>query len=168
MAIKREDTYMGLAPGLNSSGEFVLGQAKFVTNTLSTAPSTILSSAAGTWFHTTAAIADDTTYVLPVPEAGAFYGIVYGGTNSTVNGMIIRTPSSLIDIVVGGTGSDGSTNTAVILETSATLLGEVIGFLGLSATRYAFLNFSNNFSSAYTSDLALAGHSAWSAFDSTG
>jgi hypothetical protein len=165
---QREDTFMGLAPGLNSSGEFVLGQMHFPISTISTAGGALVaSSQSGTWFHTTAAMTTLSTYTLPYPEVGAFYGFVIGGADDTIASHTWRTPSSLVDIIIGG-GVAGSTNTAVTNQTSGAMLGAVVGFLGLTATRYAFLMLSPEASTDFTSVIGSAGLLSWSAVDSTG
>ena len=168
--VQRVDTYMGLAPGLNSSGEFVLDQALQPVFDLSSASATLLSSQVGWHYEDSGAFTTVSTYVLPFPEVGAFYGFVWSGNNSTVDAMVIRTPSSLVDILISGLLADDSTNTAVVFESSGLAVGQIVGFLALSATRYVFMNFSNLISTSFTSATStnIVQFAAWSAADSTG
>ncbi len=171
MAILREDTYMGLAPGLNSSGEFVLSQTKYAVADLSSGTADIASTLSGAWlYEDSGSFTTISTYTLPYPEAGAFYGFVWSGNNTTINSIVVRTPSSLVDILVSGLLADDSTNTGVEFESSGLATGQVVGFLGLSATRYVFMNFSNLISTSFTSATStnLDQFAAWSAIDSTG
>jgi len=152
---------MGLAPGLNSSGEFELANAKFPFNSTriaaNTTASTVAAADSGSFFllnSQTSAL--DVT--LPYPEAGAFYGFV-SAYASSVGAITFQGPTTAVDFLIGGGAGAASSN--VQLVTTGTAMGAVVGFLAISATRYAFLNLGNQLSSAYTSDAAATIIALW-------
>jgi hypothetical protein len=160
MAISRADTFMGLAPGLNSSGEFILNNAKFGLNSTRLAANTTASSIAAADSGTFFLINSQTTAVdinLPYPEAGAFYGFVslYA---SSVGQITFQGPTTAVQFYVGGGAGADSSN--VQLVTTGTAFGAVVGFLGLNSSHYAFLDFTP-LSSAYSSDAAAGIMALW-------
>ena len=106
------------------------------------------------------------TATLPRPEPGLVFTFFADGP-ATSAALVIRTNSSLVDMVIGQ-GNVGSTNTAVGLVTTAAQLGSACQFIGLSTARWAFIGLSAQLSSAKSTDDASTLAALWEATDSTG
>lgn len=157
-----QNTYMGLAPGFDSSGGFTLENFKFAWDStriaVNTTAATIFSADSGT-FHLVGAQSSAVDITLPAPEAGAFYGFVFNYASS-IGTPTFKGPTTAVTFVVGG-GAGVAASTNVSLVTTGTGQGAVVGFLGISATQYAFLNLGNQVSSAYTSATSAAISALW-------
>jgi hypothetical protein len=113
------------------------------------------------------AASSGSTIVLPTPEPGLQF-LIYFQSAATSAATIIRSNSSLVDMVAGG-GNLPTTNTAVQLADINTEDGAGAWFIGLSATRWLFWPMGAEHSSAYTSAAdASSLTKLWTSVDSTG
>ena len=110
--------------------------------------------------------ASGSTITLPPPEPGLSFWFYFTGV-ATSAATVIRTHSSLVDMISGG-GNTKTTNTGVQLEDINHEQGMGAIFVGLSTARWALFPQGAQVSSAYTSDAASTLVAQWGSVDSTG
>ena len=112
------------------------------------------------------AASSGSTITLPPPVVGDTFWIYFTAA-ATSAGTVIRTHSSLVDLIAGG-GNTPTTNTAVQLSDINFEDGKGAMLVAISTTRWAFFPQGAQVSSAYSSDAASTLVAMWQSVDSTG